>query len=198
MARQVVNPLEFVKAHVNFILIVWGASIGMHHTINVIESQNIKRAEREVRGTVFEDYMKYYSIHPSEPVVSFGGDARYKSDSEIFRTGFKISWDEYIECDKNPFDDLVWYEHYANAKISTRVVTETRGRPDLTKIKGFPVRFNADNESETSEMQEGEIIKYPNYPADCRLKSHMTQHHAYGITKHFNMVSEIVEVRLKW
>ena len=145
----------------------------------------------QLESQSFEDYMIYYSILPRQSPVYYGDEAYWKSDAEIVSVpagGLEVSWNEWIECDHNPYDGKPNFEYYAKVQSTSAVYLKTRKRPSqsvLRERRGYPSTASGSTVP----------VTYPLHDADCRLVSVMTQKHHHGIKKLLKAWGEIVEVR---
>lgn len=146
-----------------------------------------RRAEVElIRSRTFEDYYKYYKIIPPEPIVPYGAEAWFISDARRLITGYRIKWEEYIECDHDPYDGIERFTFYKQAVTTSIRIDELREYVPAVDRKGFPV----------TNISTGKPIRYiTDHDMDCRLVSEMTQLHKHGETKHLTMRSRAVKVR---
>ena len=177
-----------LKDTAKYIISVWAISVLFHQTLEWRETHLHKTEIAALAAEHFDDYMIYHSIVPASTSVGYGAEARFKSDSEVLKGGFVIKWEETIECDKNPYDRNQVYEWYATVLTSER--RKTKPQPRST-----PEEFAAKRGYVSIRSGTEYPIRYPNFDADCRLETVMTQLHKYGIRKIQTMYSEVVKVR---
>lgn len=152
------------------------------------EAVREKRERAEFEALPFEAFAKYHAIIPAVAVVGHGAEARHISDAERFKGGYRLDWDEIIECDHNPHDDILVFEYYAEVLSTGRTYKEPQARKepeDLVGKKGYP----AINKS------TGKVVRYPKHDADCRMISFMTMTFPNGSKKFSETIGEVVQVR---
>lgn len=169
-------------------LVGWVVTILIFQTIAMAESATKRKIAKKLEAEPFESFLVYHSITPVPLRVAYGAEARYTSDSEVKRAGFYVNWDEIIQCDHNPYDNIPIFEYYAEARSTGRTYANTRPRktPEaLAAGSGFPVL----------DKQTGLAIRYPDHDSNCRLVSAMTIKLDKDVTKTTEFVSDYVEVR---
>lgn len=171
--------------------VILQSQVAWHDRVEQQARESAHRLVEALNETEFTEYVVYHKILPQQPRVGYRDEAWFKSDSAVISVpdyGFRLEWREKIVCDHDPYDDDPYFEYYAGIQTTETVVSKLRARPDPEKFKkkkGFPAVVRG----------AGIPVRYPTHDADCKLVSYMTQYHEYGLTKKFEMESEIVQVR---
>ena len=182
---------EFLSGIGKTIIFVWIVSVLAMQTSVYKQELDRQLVISDLESESFEDYVVYYSIMPSITPVPHGADAYFKSDREIVKfpeQGLRLKWRERIECDHKPYDGRDNYEFYQAVQPTEVTYFRTIDRDDASTYesrRGYPA----------TAVGIARPIKYPEHDANCRLVSAMTQAHAFGVMKIFEMISGVVEVR---
>ncbi|WP_299081670.1 hypothetical protein [uncultured Paraglaciecola sp.] len=181
-------------------MVLWGVTLAAIQTNFMVEDYKDRQTRKKVAALTFENVMTYYSIFPPESTVYYEADARFVSDAEIHKIietipgGVKVTWNEAIMCDNNPYDSRDNYEYYREAEPTAKTYIKSRSRrpmSQLRELKGYPILMRR-NEGYAGQLLP---IQYPRHDADCRLSSVMRMHMPDGSVKRFEKHSEVVQVR---
>ncbi len=191
MEGQVVFKLKLKEIAFSYLSVFAACSIVTILALELgdrYEAFHDKRERAKFEALPFEAFAKYYAIIPAQRVVGYGAEARHISDAERFKGGYRLDWDEIIQCDHNPHDDIPVFEYYAEVLSTGRTykTPQPRKQPEeLVGKKGFPA----------ISKSTGKIIRYPEHDADCRILSFMTMTFPDGHKKFSETIGEVAQVR---